>query len=169
MSDPDDLAEWWGSSEQAQQALLQHQPSFNGLPAQIEHMRGRGCKCTRSHAYRTCPRFSEHFWFWLEGADKNDFCTCPPTDENLLMLECPNIIQHIQVCSYLLLYGRIVLTIINPRMSSIGIPHCRTLPRPLANVHAQRCGNIFPLVVVFTDSTWIVPGRARRGRTRKIP
>ena len=169
MLDPEDLAELWGSSEQDQEALLQQPPLLNGLPAQIEHMRGLGCKCTRSHAYRTCPRFSEHFWIWLaEGAGKNDFCTCPPTDESLLMLKCPKLMQHIQVCSCPLLCGRIVLTVI-PRMSSIEISRCRVLPRSLANVHAQWCGDIFPLGVVFTGSTWIVRERARRAHTQKIP
>src|SRR5258706_14595745 len=132
-------------------------------------MRGRGCKCTRGHAYRCCHRFSEHFWIWLaEGAGKNDFCICPPADESLLMLECPKLIQHIQVCSYPLLCGRIVLTIFTS-MSSIEISSCRTIPKSLANVRAQWRSNIFPLGVVFTGSTWIVPGRARSTRTWKTP
>lgn len=169
MLDPEDLAEWWGSSEQDQQDSLQQSPLFNGLLAQIEHMGGRGCKCTRSHAYRACPRFSEHFWIWLaEESGPNDVCACPPADESLLMLECPKLIQHIHVCSYPLLCGRIVLTII-PRMNPIEISRCRTLLGSLANVHAQRRGNIFPLGVVFTGSTWIMPERARRARTQKIP
>ena len=95
------LAERFGSFVPDQPALLL-QPPFKGLPAQIDHM--RGCKCTRGHAYRSCPRFIEHFWAWLtEGAAKNDVCTCPPTDEALLMLGCPMLGQHLQVCSYRLM------------------------------------------------------------------
>lgn len=164
----ENIAEWCRSSEQDQLALLQWQP-FNGLQAQIEDTRGRECKCTRGHAYRSCHRFSDHFLSWLaEGAGKNDLCTCPPTDESLLMLECPKLIQHIQVCSYPLLCGCIVLTIFTS-MSSIEISRCRTIPWSLANVRAQWCTDIFPLGVVFTGSTWIVPRRARSARTWKIP
>lgn len=104
MLDPGDLAEWYGSFVQDQSALLQQPPSSN-IPAQIEHMQGRGCKCTRGHVYKSCPRFSEHFWAWFAvGAAKNDLCTCPPADEALLMLECPKLKQHITVCSYPLLW-----------------------------------------------------------------
>jgi hypothetical protein len=162
------VAEWCGSPVQDQQ-----QPPFNGLFARNEDMRDRGCKCTRGHAYKSCPRFSEHFWAWFaawfaEGAANNDFCTCPPTDEALLMLECPKLRQHIQVCPFSLLWWCIELTIF-PRASAIEISHCRTLLRSLANVRAQVWENIFQPGVVFTGSTWIAPGRVRHARTRKTP
>lgn len=168
MLDLEGLEEWCRSSGQDQLASLQR-PPFNGLHVQIEHMRDRDCKCTRGHAYRSCHRFIDHFWSWFaEEAGKNDLCTCPPTDESLLMLDCPELIQHIQVCSYPLLCGRIVLTLCTS-MSSIEISRCRTIPRSLAHVRAQWCPNIYPLGVVFTGSTWIVPRRARSARTWKIP
>lgn len=81
------------SSIPEQQTLWQQLSSSNTA---VGH--GNSCKCTRSHAYRSCIRVIEHLWTWIgEAATKDDFCTCPPTDERLLALECPKLALHIKV------------------------------------------------------------------------
>lgn len=81
----------YGSSVSEQHAILQQ---FSPTQPEI-------CNCTQGHGYRFCDRFSEHYWTWLgEGTLKGDFCSCPPTNEALLALDCARLEEHIQVCPH---------------------------------------------------------------------
>ena len=95
--DPDIISNLCGSSVPEQHAIWRQLPLNQSA---VNHPGSpQGCNCTQGHAYRVCYRFKEHYWTWLgEGTANGDFCSCPPTDEALLSLECTRLEEHIQVC-----------------------------------------------------------------------
>jgi hypothetical protein len=77
--------------------LLQQLSSKDNTAGQADNV--QACECTQSHAYTSCPRFSEHVWARHRGSEaQGSFCVCPPSNEFLLALGCPKPIEHVQVC-----------------------------------------------------------------------